>query len=154
MRRQLFNLLPWTSLILTLAIVALWVRSYVASDQVNCRHDPFFAMAETYGGVVEISLSEWMHFHVIPTGWHFSSLPYHVPYEYLAIHRQRPTQVHPGDWNRWLIVLPIWLFFVIPALPMGLWWYWKRANGPRPAPNGDPKKLARRNLLGRFFVVS
>ena len=122
-KRTPLNLTAVASLLLSLAIALLWVRTYVAQDQLSWRHGPYFAMAETYAGVVEISLSAWMNFRHVPDGWQFFSGPYHDPYEHLAIHRQRPP---PGrsDWDRWLIVLPMWLILLPSALPLVAWWRW------------------------------
>jgi len=125
LKGRLFNVLAAVSLALCLAVTALWVRSYIASDQLVWYRRPYLAMAETYVGVVETSLSRWMPRAPGPVGWSFSSGHYHPPYEHLAVHRQRPP---PGrsDWNRCLIVLPMWLVLLPTALPLVAWWRHRR----------------------------
>jgi hypothetical protein len=124
-KRRLLNVLAGVSLLLSIATASLWVRTYVAQDQLAWWNGHYFAMAETFAGVVEISLSDSMTFKFAPKGWQYFNSPYHDPYEHLAIHRQRPPPGRSG-WDRWLIVLPMWLVLLICATPLGLWWRYRQ----------------------------
>jgi hypothetical protein len=128
-KRWMLNVLAAMSLVLCIAIAALWVRTYVAQDQLSWRNGRWFVMAETYTGVVEISLSSAMTFRFVPDGWQYFRSPYEQPFEHLAVHRERPAPKN-GGWDRWLIVLPLWLPLLLSAAPLAVWWkFRKRFNG-------------------------
>jgi hypothetical protein len=127
-KRWLLNLLAAVSLVSCVATAGLWVRTYVAQDQLSWRGGRYFVMAETYAGVVEVSLSSAMTFTHAPDGWQYFRSPYENRYEHLAVHRQRPAPGN-GGWDRWLIVLPLWLPMLISAAPLAAGWRLRKRRG-------------------------
>jgi hypothetical protein len=126
-KRRLFNVLAAVSLVLCVVTVALWMRSYVATDAVIWNNQNQFAALETFTGVIEVSLSASTSA-PIPDGWLYQSDPSHAAYEYLTL-RRHLMDGSPG----WFIAFPMWLALIVSALPLALWWSHRRRQKRRSA---------------------
>lgn len=69
MKRRLINLLTALSLVLCVAVVALWVQSYVVVDELQYRHGSYNYAIGLAGGQFDLFVTDESPFEMIPQGW-------------------------------------------------------------------------------------
>ena len=139
MRRRLLNVLTALSLLLCVAVVALWVRSYRLADSVEWRDSRGWRSVRSARGYVVVGLlvADWSgsreHFHA-PRYQRDGASP---PYNWLLEMNGSPGDTL-ADWGRWgfewherrnagrgtlnaVAVVPFWSLALATAAPPAAW---------------------------------
>jgi len=134
MKRRLFTLASATSLVLCLAVVALWVRSYWAADDLTVGNSHSVRWISTARGRFAVIRLKYLA--TLPAerqGWHYKvSDPGEVAANVSAVAastaggldfwRVRVTSEAHSDLQVFVAVLPLWLPFAVIAV-MPLRWF-------------------------------
>jgi hypothetical protein len=88
-KRRLFTILSALSLLLFVAVLVLWVRSYWRFDSVSRSRAAHFLSFRSESGYVHLSSAQYHRdFDLFSWGWQYESHPAYLPYE----HGEEPTK--------------------------------------------------------------
>ena len=119
MKRRLFNLAAAMSLVVTVAVLALWVRARYVCDDVSMARGRSYAMFVTWRSYVGIDVGRFSRLPSATDGiepFHWDATPSQVtrtPLWFLPRAHQRVFPSSEFDARRWDVRIPFWLLFAI-----------------------------------------
>jgi hypothetical protein len=127
MKRRLFNLAAAVSLVMMLALAALWVRSYWARDALwivlRRGHPEHLACVSTISGQLQLALvrppDDYKARHRLRYACDRDSISFFEPSDLWAFSSER---VGAGAFVPWRVQLPIWCPLISAMIPLATLW--------------------------------